>query len=369
MSYDVENIVVGAGVIGLAIARELSKSDKDVLVLEKNSHFGEETSSRNSEVIHAGIYYAKDSQKARFCVEGKELLYQYCKNYSIPHNRLGKLIVASTNSELDILHNIDKKAKDNGVYDLKYLSADEAKEMEPALKCSGALLSPSTGIIDTHQYMLSLVGEIERHGSFIAYNAPFISAEPVPDGFIVKSHDTELKCRHVINAAGLAAQSVANRIKTLSPNFIPRRFLAKGSYFTMNAPSPFGHLIYPVPNTASLGIHVTLDMAKQIRFGPDQEWVDDINYDIDAQRGAAFYSAIRKFYPNLPDNSLIPAYSGIRPKLQSPAGPAMDFIISGPREHNVPGLINLFGMESPGLTSSLRIGQHVCDLLVSKLTN
>ncbi|OUR77492.1 FAD-dependent oxidoreductase, partial [Alphaproteobacteria bacterium 46_93_T64] len=199
--------------------------------------------------------------------------------------------------------------------------------------------------------------------------APFISAEPVPDGFIVKSHDTELKCRHVINAAGLAAQSVANRIKTLSPNFIPRRFLAKGSYFTMNAPSPFGHLIYPVPNTASLGIHVTLDMAKQIRFGPDQEWVDDINYDIDAQRGAAFYSAIRKFYPNLPDNSLIPAYSGIRPKLQSPAGPAMDFIISGPREHNVPGLINLFGMESPGLTSSLRIGQHVCDLLVSKLTN
>ena len=363
MSFDVENIVVGAGVVGLAIAREISKAGQDVLVLEKHGHFGEETSSRNSEVIHAGIYYAKGSLKAKFCVEGKELLYKYCTDFSIPHARMGKPIIATSDNELEILDGIKLKAKRNGVNDLTFLTAAEAKIMEPALQCSGALLSPSTGIIDTHQFMLSLVGEIEGSGSFIAYNASFDSAVPTADGFAVMSNGHEIRCKRLINAAGLGAQDVAANITNLASQYIPARFLAKGSYFTMNAPSPFKHLIYPVPNTASLGIHVTLDMAGQIRFGPDQQWVDTIDYDLDLDRGDAFYEAIRKYYPGLGDHALVPAYTGIRPKLQEPNGAAKDFLISDPSDHGINGLINLFGMESPGLTSSLSIGKYVCALL------
>ncbi|MEH6476793.1 MAG: NAD(P)/FAD-dependent oxidoreductase [Sneathiella sp.] len=369
MSFDVENIVIGAGVIGLAIARELSVAGKDVLVLEKNSHFGEETSSRNSEVIHAGIYYAKDSLKAKFCVEGKALLYKYCTDYSVPHARIGKLIVATDKDELHILDSIKHKAENNGVHDLSFLTAQEAHTMEPALNCSGALLSPSTGIIDTHQYMLSLVGEIESSGNFIAYNAPFDGAGAIENGFRVNSNGNEIKCKHLINAAGLGAQTVAGEIADLAPQFVPTRFLAKGSYFTMNAPSPFAHLIYPVPNTASLGIHVTLDMAGQIRFGPDQEWVDTIDYEMDADRDDAFYEAIRKYYPQLPDDVLIPAYTGIRPKLQNASNGVKDFLISDRSHHGLPGLVNLFGMESPGLTSSLSIAKYVCALLPSNQRN
>ncbi len=363
MSYDVENIVIGAGVIGLAIARELAVCGRDVIILERASHFGSETSSRNSEVIHAGIYYPKDSLKAKFCVDGKHMLYDYCRLHHVPHRNSGKLIVATSEEERPILEELTQKAAINGVDDLTYLSETEAAALEPALRSSGALLSPTTGIVDSHQLMLSYVGDIEDHGGSIAFNAPFEKSEPIEGGHRVYSGETVPTCRNLINSAGLYAQEAAATIGGLSQDQVPDRYITKGSYFTMNAPSPFTRLIYPVPNTASLGIHVTLDMAGQIRFGPDQEWVDHIDYEVDPARADGFYEAIRKYWPELPDNSLLPAYSGIRPKTQSPADGMMDFVIDDERKHAVPGLINLFGMESPGLTSSLKIGAHVRELL------
>jgi len=285
------------------------------------------------------------------------------RKFNIPYSKVGKLIVATSTREIDILNGITQKAKNNGVTDLTFLSAKEAEEMEPSLSCKGALLSPSTGIIDTHQFMLSLVGEIESLGGAIAFCSPFHGAMKKENGFDVRSNDTTLSCMNLINSAGLDAQNVAENIETVASSYIPKRYLAKGSYFTMNHPSPFKHLIYPVPNTASLGIHVTLDLAGQIRFGPDQEWIENIDYEVDITRGKDFYAAIRRYYPSLPDNSLIAAYAGIRPKTQSPTDSATDFCFSGPQQHSVPGLINLFGIESPGLTSSLRIGQHIREIL------
>lgn len=363
MSLDVENIVIGAGVIGLAIARALAVAGRDVLVLERSAHFGEETSSRNSEVIHAGIYYPKDSLKARYCVEGKHRLYDYCATRHIPHRRCGKLIVATSEEELETLDSLAGKAAANGVDDIECLAREAALNLEPSLNCTAALLSPSTGIIDSHQLMLAYVGEIEDNGGAIAYNTAFERAEKIAEGFAVTADGTTVRCRNLINSAGLSAQNVAAKINSLSPDHIPTRYLTKGSYFTMTARSPFSRLIYPVPNTASLGIHVTIDLAGQIRFGPDQEWVDHIDYEVDPARCLDFYEAIRRYLPTLPDDSLIPAYSGIRPKVQTPDGAAADFVLSGEPDHDVPGLINLFGMESPGLTASLRIGEAVKDIL------
>lgn len=363
MAIDIENIVIGAGVIGLAIARTLAVAGRDVLVLEQSGHFGEETSSRNSEVIHAGIYYPKDSLKARYCVEGKHQLYGYCATRHIPHRRCGKLIVATSEAEIETLSSLAAKAAANGVDDITPLSRDAALEMEPSLHCTAALLSPSTGIIDSHQLMLAYVGEIEDHGGAIAYNTPFEGAAITKNGFAVTASGTTVQCRNLINSAGLSAQAVAAKISGLSRTHIPTRYLTKGSYFTMTARSPFSHLIYPVPNTASLGIHVTIDLAGQIRFGPDQEWVDHIDYEVDPARSADFYEAIRRYFPALPDGCLIPAYSGIRPKVQTPGGAMADFMIMDERDHDVAGLVNLFGMESPGLTSSLRIGEAVKDKL------
>ncbi len=359
MSYDTETIIIGAGVIGLAIARELTLHGQDVLVLEKNTQFGEETSSRNSEVIHAGIYYPKNSLKACLCVQGKEALYRYCKSHQIPFKRLGKLIVATRPEELPVLDDIAEKARNNGVLDLEFLDGSRLQALEPHLNSVGALLSPSTGIIDTHQYMLSLLGGLEENGGSLALKAPFTSAVSIKNGFSVQSGDTSLTCKNLINAAGLSAQHVAKGIDGLDPSHIPPLYLAKGSYFTAHIQSPFSRLIYPVPNTASLGIHVTLDMAGQIRFGPDQEWVEEIDYNVEEQRGEAFYEAIRRYYPDLPDGCLVPAYSGVRPKLQNPDGNVRDFHISLPSEHGIDGLVNLFGMESPGLTSSLAIADYV----------
>jgi L-2-hydroxyglutarate oxidase LhgO len=359
MALDVENIVIGAGVIGLAIARTLAVAGRDVLVLERAAHFGEETSSRNSEVIHAGIYYPKDSLKARYCVEGKHRLYSYCTTHHIPHLRCGKVIVATSEEELETLETLKLKARANGVDDIEYLTREAATKMEPTLHCTAALLSPSTGIIDSHQLMLSYVGEIEDNGGAVAYNTPFNMAEITKDGFAITAGGTTVRCRNLINSAGLSAQSVAAKISGLSSLYIPTRYLTKGSYFTMTARSPFSHLIYPVPNTASLGIHVTIDLAGQIRFGPDQEWVDQIDYEVDPARCEDFYEAIRRYFPALPDDCLIPAYSGIRPKVQTPDGAMADFVLSSELDHTIPGLVNLFGMESPGLTSSLRIGEAV----------
>jgi L-2-hydroxyglutarate oxidase LhgO len=352
-----------APVFGLAIGRELAVRGREVLILERAAHFGSETSSRNSEVIHAGIYYPESSLKALFCVEGRHQLYEYCQTHHIPHRNSGKLIVATTEEEIPILDTLAAKAAANNVSDLQYLSKAEAKKLEPALHCSSALLSPSTGIIDSHQLMLSYVGEIEDNGGNIAYHAPFNRAEVITGGYEVHCPEISLTCRNLINSAGLYAQEVAHRIEGLSSKCIPMRYITKGSYFTMNARSPFSRLIYPVPNTASLGIHVTLDIAGQIRFGPDQEWVESINYEVDPNRAENFYEAIRKYWPELPDNSLLPAYSGIRPKTQSPNDSMMDFIIDNESTHSLPGLVNLFGMESPGLTSSLAIGSYVTDVL------
>lgn len=363
MAVDVENIVIGAGVIGLAIARELAVAGRDVLVLEKAGYFGEETSSRNSEVIHAGIYYPKDSLKAGFCVEGKHLLYDYCRTRHIPHRNCGKLIVATAEEERKTLESLAAKAAANGVDDVVFLTKEEAVKMEPALNCTGALLSPSTGIIDSHQLMLAYVGETEDNGGAIAYRTAFQHAGKTAEGFTVTAGGTAIDCRNLINSAGLSAQAVAPTIDGLAPEQIPERYLTKGSYFTMSARAPFSHLIYPVPNTASLGIHVTIDLAGQIRFGPDQEWVDHIDYRVDPARADDFYEAIRRYFPALPDDSLIPAYSGIRPKIQAPEGAMADFVIAGEDTHGIPGLVNLFGMESPGLTSSLRIGAFVTDIL------
>ncbi len=363
MALDVENIVIGAGVIGLAIARTLAVAGQDVLVLERSAHFGEETSSRNSEVIHAGIYYPKDSLKARFCVEGKKLLYEYCALRHIPHRNCGKLIVATSEEELATLDGLAAKAAANGVDDIEFITRDAAKEMEPSLNCAAALLSPSTGIIDSHQLMLAYVGEIEDNGGAIAYNTAFETAVNTAEGFAVTAGGVTVHCKNLINSAGLSAQSAAEKISDIAPAHIPTRYLTKGSYFTMAAPSPFSRLIYPVPNTASLGIHVTIDLAGQIRFGPDQEWVDHIDYEVDPARSADFYEAIRRYFPALPDGSLIPAYSGIRPKVQTPDGAAADFMLSGEAKHGIPGLVNLFGMESPGLTSSLKIGETVMKML------
>lgn len=363
MTYSVETIIIGAGVIGLAIAREAALQGQDVLVIERHPHFGEETSSRNSEVIHAGIYYPAGSLKAKLCVEGRKLLYRYCVDHHVPHKRLGKLIVATNQDEFAVLQSIREKAAANTVNDLQSISAAQAMEMEPALSCIGALLSPSTGIIDTHQYMLSLVGQIEDYGGAIAYRTSFQSAATVSDGFEVRCDDTVIKCKNLINAGGLNAQTIARAINGLDQKYIPERYLTKGNYFTMNKPSPFKHLVYPVPNTASLGVHVTLDLAGQIRFGPDQEWVNDLNYDVDPTRAATFYDAIRNYYPDLSDGSLIPAYAGIRPKIQGPNDPMCDFDIKGPKAHEIPGLVTMTGMESPGLTASLAIAKHVMTLL------
>ncbi|MEX1036638.1 MAG: NAD(P)/FAD-dependent oxidoreductase [Sneathiella sp.] len=363
MTVDVENIVVGAGVIGLAIARTLAVHGRDVLVLEQAAHFGDGTSSRNSEVIHAGIYYPKDSLKAIYCVEGKHQLYDYCRTHHIPHRNCGKLIVATSTEEISTLETLADKAAANNVDDISFLTRAEAVRMEPALHCSAALLSPSTGIIDSHQLMLAYVGEIEDGGGSIAFNTTFETAVKATEGFDVTADGITIKCRNLINSAGLSAQEVAGRIRGLPAETIPTRYLTKGSYFTMTAPSPFSRLIYPVPNTASLGIHVTLDLAGQIRFGPDQEWVGEIDYAVNPDRAADFYDAIRRYFPVLPDSSLIPAYSGIRPKTQSPNGSAADFRVMDERDHGLPGLINLFGMESPGLTASLKIGSVVAEIL------
>ncbi|WP_339632016.1 NAD(P)/FAD-dependent oxidoreductase [uncultured Sneathiella sp.] len=363
MAVDVENIVIGAGVIGLAIARTLATLGREVLVLEKTAHFGDGTSSRNSEVIHAGIYYPKESLKAIYCVEGKHRLYEYCKTHHVPHRSCGKLIVATSPEEIPTLEALADKAAANDVRDITFLSGAEAVKMEPALHCTAALLSPSTGIIDSHQLMLAYVGEVEDGGGAIAFNAPFEMAKKSPEGFTVEAGGTTVNCRNLINSAGLEAQAVAAQIPDLPKEHIPPRYLTKGSYFTMTAPSPFSRLIYPVPNTASLGIHITLDLAGQIRFGPDQEWVEEINYAVNPDRANDFYAAIRRYFPSLPENCLIPAYSGIRPKVQSPDGSAADFMVMDERDHGLPGLVNLFGMESPGLTASLAIGTFIAESL------
>jgi len=357
----VDAVVVGAGVVGLAVARELALQGRDVLVLEQARAIGTGTSSRNSEVIHAGIYYPQGSLKARLCVAGKELLYAYCAQRAIGHRRCGKLIVATSVEQLAQLEAIRAMAGRNGVTDLKMLDRDAARALEPALECVGALLSPSTGIVDSHGLMLALQGDMENAGGALAVGSALASARCTARGIELRASDgTELLAAVVVNAAGLDAPLLALRFDGLAPEHVPTPHYAKGNYFTLAGRSPFDRLIYPVPEGAGLGVHLTIDLGGQAKFGPDVQWVSSPqDLVVDPSRGDAFYAEVRKYWPALPDGALLPGYAGIRPKLRPAQDGPADFVIQGPRQHGIAGLVNLFGIESPGLTSALAIAQEV----------
>jgi L-2-hydroxyglutarate oxidase LhgO len=361
----VDCVVIGAGVVGLAVARALALQGREVMVLEAADAIGTGTSSRNSEVIHAGIYYPQDSLKARLCVEGKGLLYDYCAERGIGHKRCGKLIVATSEAQLAQLQAIREKAAANGVNDLVLLTREEARAMEPQLECVAALHSPSTGIVDSHGFMLSLQGDLENAGGLVVLNSPLAHAECAQAAINLIAEDgTELQARTVINAAGLQAQHLASRFAGFPAQHVPPSYYAKGNYFTLPGRSPFNCLIYPVPEAAGLGVHLTIDLGGQAKFGPDVQWVDSPDdLVVDPARGDAFYAEVRRYWPALADGALMPGYSGIRPKIQAPHEAAKDFLIQGPRDHGVAGLVNLFGIESPGLTSSLAIGAYVSQML------
>jgi L-2-hydroxyglutarate oxidase LhgO len=365
MVDQVDCVVIGAGVVGLAVARALALQGREVMVLESQDGIGTGTSSRNSEVIHAGIYYPPGSLKAQLCVRGRALLYAYCAQRGVGHSRCGKLIVATSSAQVAQLEGIRAKAAANGVCDLVLLSREEALAMEPNLSCVAALHSPGTGIVDSHALMLALQGDLENAGGMVVLNSPLLHAVCSPYGIELTAVDgTRLLARTVVNAAGLLAPQLASRFEGLAAQHVPRAYFAKGNYFTLSGRSPFGRLIYPVPEVAGLGVHLTIDLGGQAKFGPDVQWVDSPDdLVVDARRGEAFYAQVRKYWPGLPDGALVPGYSGIRPKVSGPSEAAADFIIQGPAVHGVAGLVNLFGIESPGLTSSLAIGEMVAQLL------
>ena len=358
-------VVAGAGVVGLAVARALARAGQDVVVVEAAPAIGTGTSSRNSEVIHAGLYYAPGSWRARLCAPGRRALYEYCEAHGVATRRTGKLIVATDEAELGKLDGIAALGEANGVEGLRRLNAAEARAMEPALACTGALLSPETGIVDSHGLMLSLQGEAQDHGAAFAFGAPLEAAEAVADGFVLQTGGDapmRLHTRLLVNAAGHGACALASKIGGLDQRHVPRAYLAKGSYFTLSGRSPFRHLIYPVPIPGGAGIHLTLDLAGAARFGPDVEAVDRLDYSVDPARASIFAAAIHRYWPGLDAAALRPGYAGIRPKIVPPAE-TQDFVIQGPETHGVSGLVNLFGIESPGLTASLAIGNTVASML------
>lgn len=362
MNVDIQSVVIGAGVVGLAVARALARNGREVLVVEASEGIGTGISSRNSEVIHAGIYYPDGSLKARLCVEGKQHLYAYCDEHGVDYRRVGKLIVATDEQQHAALQRLLQQGRANGVDDLQWLDGPQARALEPALSCVAALWSPSTGIVDSHGLMLALQGDAQRFGTTLALHTPLLSARCIEQGFELHmggSQPMTLCCRELINCAGLSAPEVASSIVGLPGAFIPRAHLCKGSYFSFSGRAPFRHLVYPAPESAGLGVHMTLDLGGQARFGPDVEWVEHIDYRVETSRADGFYQAIRRYWPGLPDNSLQPAYSGIRPKISGPTEPPADFLISARAEHGVPGLVNLFGIESPGLTSCLALAEFV----------
>ena len=366
----IDAVVIGAGVVGLAVGRELALRGLEVMVLESENAIGTGTSSRNSEVIHAGIYYPAGSLKARLCVQGKELLYAYCAERGVAHQRLGKLIVATSTEQVAQLEGIRAKAAANGVHDLRQISAEEARALEPSLQCHAALLSPSTGIVDSHGLMLAMQGDMENAGGLLALLSP---VQSIGVGQGTASHPlrvctedgTELAARCVVNAAGLNAVAIAHKVQGLDKNRLPQASYAKGNYFTLAGKAPFSRLIYPVPEHAGLGVHLTLDLGGQAKFGPDVQWVDDpSDLLVDPRRGDAFYAEVRKYWPALPDGALQAGYAGMRPKISGPHEAAADFMVQGPGQHGVAGLVNLLGIESPGLTSSLALAREVAQQLL-----
>jgi L-2-hydroxyglutarate oxidase LhgO len=358
----VDCVVVGAGVVGLACARALALAGHDVLILEAANTFGSGISSRSSEVIHAGLYYPTNSLRARLCVTGRDALYAYCAERHIQHRRVGKLLVATGEAQRPRLDAIAAQAKANGVGKLQPLSGAEAMALEPALTCVAALLSPDTGIIDSHALMLALLGDAEAAGASLVTRAPVEGAECRADGFVLELGGTEpmrLHARSLVNAAGLGAVPLARRLAGFPAALVPTPRYARGNYFALQGRSPFSRLIYPIPEAAGLGVHLTLDLGGQARFGPDVEWIAEPGYKVDPARAAAFYPAIRRYWPGLPDGALQPAYAGVRPKIHGPDEAAADFMLLGPREHGLAGLVQLFGIESPGLTCSLALAEAV----------
>jgi L-2-hydroxyglutarate oxidase LhgO len=358
----VECLVVGAGVIGLAVARALARAGREVIVVESEERIGEGVSSRNSEVIHAGIYYPTGLDKTRLCVDGKAMLYAFCQEFGVPHKRCGKLLVAASAAEVDKLAALKAQADANCVTDLVWLTGKEADALEPALVAERALLSPSTGIVDSHAFMLALRGDAEAHGAMIAFETPVLTGRAEERELVIETGGPApmvIAATLVVNAAGLGAQAVARSIGGMPAAKIPPLHLAKGNYFSLNGRSPFSRLIYPMPTPGGLGVHLTLDLAGQAKFGPDVEWVEAIDYDVDPARAASFYAAIRTYWPDLPDGALQPGYAGVRPKIARPGGSGTDFLIQTEKDHGVAGLINLFGIESPGLTASLAIADWI----------
>ena len=364
----IDCVVIGAGVVGLAVARSLGAAGREVVVLEAAPAIGTGASSRNSEVIHAGLYYPAGSLKARLCVQGRDALYAYAAERGIAHRRCGKLIVATHDGQLAGLRALQAQAAANGVHDLAWLDATQARALEPQLHCVAALLSPSTGIVDSHGLMLALQGEAESLGAMLAFDSPVLGGRVTSGGIeldVGGAEPTAVCAATVVNSAGLGAPRVAAALAGLDPRHVPRAHFSKGSYFSLTGRAPFSRLVYPLHEGAWLGVHLTLDLGGQARFGPDAEWLPDdtrpetIDYRVDPQRGEVFYEAVRRYWPALPDGALQPAYAGVRPKIHGPGEPAPDFRIDGPGVHGVPGLVNLFGIESPGLTSALAIGEHV----------
>jgi L-2-hydroxyglutarate oxidase LhgO len=356
---EVAAVVIGAGVVGLAVARELALRGHDTLILEAADRFGTGASSRNSEVIHSGIYYPQGSWKARLCVAGRERLYAFCAERGVAHQRCGKFIVATDATQLPALARVAAAAAANGV-ELERLSGEAARAIEPQLQCVAALNSPLTGIVDSHAYMLALLAEAESHGAILACGSCVTRIVLGPHGIqlAVNGGEPQLRSARLINCAGVAAPDVARLMEGFPAAHLPVPYYAKGSYFTLDARSPFSRLVYPLPEPGGLGIHLTLDLAGRARFGPDVEWVAAPGYDVDPRRGERFYAAIRRYWPGLRDGALQPAYAGVRPKISGPDSPAADFRIDDERVHGVPGLINLFGIESPGLTSSLALASE-----------
>lgn len=374
----VDCVVIGAGVIGLAVAREMALQGHETILLEREGSFGTIASARNSEVIHAGIYYPKDSLKAKLCVQGNRLLYEYCRTHQVATNPCGKLIVADE-TQINDLQAILYKAQNNRVPEIKMILGEEAKQLEPKLKCTAAILSASTGVVDSHGFMLSLVGGFEDAGGMIAYHSPLIRAKPIgidaQGGFQLEIGGPDgmnLQTKLLINCAGMSAPAVAQKIEGLHQDQIPKAYFAKGNYFSLSGKSPFNHLIYPIPEPGGLGVHLTLDMGGQAKFGPDVEWLDiqneeQIDYTVDLKRAEGFYEAVRRYWPELKDNSLQADYSGVRAKIVPPNTPAGDFCFNTPSDHGLQGLYNLYGFESPGLTSSLAIAKHLEEKIKSSL--
>jgi L-2-hydroxyglutarate oxidase LhgO len=360
--YEADCIVVGGGVVGLAIARALALAGREPILVDAEKQIGMVTSSRNSEVIHAGLYYPEGSLKAALCVRGKALLYDFCAARGVPHRRCGKILVATSAGQIDGLAPIVAAAAKAGVDDLRPLDRADLRRIEPALSGVAGLFSPSTGIVDSHALMLALQGEAEANGAQVVLASAVDAIEAGGNDILVTlagETTPSLRTPLLVNAAGLGAQALARTMTALAPEHIPPLYYAKGVYFSLTSRAPFSHLVYPLPEPGGLGTHLTLDMAGAARFGPDVEWVDTVDYTVDPARADRFYDAIRRYWPDLPNGALAPAYAGIRPKISAPGEPAADFRISGPRDHGVAGLINLFGIESPGLTSSLAIGEHV----------